>query len=418
VSALVEEPWSLGRRVAFRALFAYCLIHTLHALTDGLYGYPLPLTDTGPLWVGKHILGLRGDIPIETTGSGDRTVDYLRCFCSIVLAAAATLVWSLADRRRAHYATLREWLRVLVRYALAAIMLFYGLAKVGQIQFSAPNPERLLEPYGESSPMGLAWTFLGYSTVYQVFGGFAETAGALLLFFRRTTTLGAALLGVVLTNVVLINFCYDVPVKLGSTHLLLASIYLLAPDARRLANVLFLQRPTSPPEPRPGFSRAGLRRGAFIAKALVIGVMLSWPVYTLSKPYQGVRTRPALYGAYAVESFVRSGAEVPPLLTDASRWRTCIVDRRGGLTIRKMDDSRASYALKDDAGAGELVLTSKKDKEMSVKLSYARPDADHLTLQGTWDEQPILVRLRRVDESKILLVNRGFHWINESPLNR
>ena len=47
-----------------------------------------------------------------------------------------------------------------------------------------------------------------------------EVLGALLLLFRRTTALGAAVLAVVLVNVVMMNFCYDVPVKINGVHYL------------------------------------------------------------------------------------------------------------------------------------------------------------------------------------------------------
>jgi hypothetical protein len=40
--------------------------------------------------------------------------------------------------------------------------------------------DRLLKPYGESSPMGLLWTFMGYSTGYNLFTGGAEALGGLL----------------------------------------------------------------------------------------------------------------------------------------------------------------------------------------------------------------------------------------------
>ena len=38
----------------------------------------------------------------------------------------------------------------------------------------------------------------------------------------------------VMTNVVILNFCYDVPVKLYSSELLLMAVLLFAPHARRV----------------------------------------------------------------------------------------------------------------------------------------------------------------------------------------
>ena len=37
---------------------------------------------------------------------------------------------------------------------------------------------------------------------------------------------------------------------------------------------------------------------------------------------------------------------------------------------------------------------------------------------GTFQDAALTVRLHKVDPSKFLLVNRGFHWMNESPDNR
>jgi hypothetical protein len=39
-------------------------------------------------------------------------------------------------------------------------------------------------------------------------------------------------------------------------------------------------------------------------------------------------------------------------------------------------------------------------------------------LTGTVDNDPLEIRMRRKDPSEFLLVNRGFHWINELPFNR
>ena len=108
-------------------------------------------------------------------------------------------------------------------------------------QFIFPTFGRLVEPLGEFSPMGLLWNFMGYSTPYIIFSGLAEVTGATLLLFRRTATLGAMASAAVLLNIVMLNFCYDVPVKLYSLNLLLMAIFLMAPDLPRLANLLVLE---------------------------------------------------------------------------------------------------------------------------------------------------------------------------------
>src|SRR5204863_6312660 len=127
------------------------------------------------------------------------------------------------------------------------------------------------QTFGEASPMGLLWTFMGSSTSYTVFSGLAEVIGGLLLMARRTTLLGALVCIGVMVNVVMLNFSYDVPVKLYSSHLLAMAFFLLLPDLRRLTNVLVLNRPAEPAAPRPLLTEGALRRAApFLVAVLAI----------------------------------------------------------------------------------------------------------------------------------------------------
>ena len=53
--------------------------------------------------------------------------------------------------------------------------------------------------------MRVLWHSMGTSTAYVVFTGLVEVAGALLLFSRRTTTLGALVLAAAFTNVAILK---------------------------------------------------------------------------------------------------------------------------------------------------------------------------------------------------------------------
>jgi hypothetical protein len=46
----------------------------------------------------------------------------------------------------------------------------------------------------------------------------------------------------VMSPVVALNFCYDVPVKLYSSHLLAMKVFLILPDLRRLLNLFVFCR--------------------------------------------------------------------------------------------------------------------------------------------------------------------------------
>jgi hypothetical protein len=52
-----------------------------------------------------------------------------------------------------------------------------------------------------------------------------------------------------------------------------------------------------------------------------------------------------------------------------------------------------------------------------VTPGFERLDRDHVVLRGRLGADSIVARLRRVDETKFLLVQRGFHWTQEKPFN-
>ena len=419
--------WSLPHRIFFRFVFNYLVLYCAYSLRflpggswlaqpyDNLWRAICP-------WVAIHVFGLSG--PVTTyfvTGSGDTTLEYIQSICYLVAAIAATIVWSLADRRRASYRVLHDWLRILVRYTLAFTLFGYGFAKVFPLQFRAPTFARLIERYGDFSPMGVLWQFMGASTAYIVFSGAMEVLGGALLLLRRTTLLGAMVCCAVLANVVALNFCYDVPVKLYSSHLLLMAVFLGAPDLRRLLNLLVWNRSAAPADlSEPRFQRRNLRLAVVVFQLVCIGNVLydnlngSWKRYreTYINP-----PRQPLHGLYEVESFARNGAEMPPLTSDRTRWSKLIVDGRSGFSVRMMDESPKFFGTDYDAATSTVRLLDPGGAKVGA-LTYSRPDPDHVLLSGSLGGAPLAVRLRRVDTARFLLIGRGFHWISEYPFNR
>jgi uncharacterized membrane protein YphA (DoxX/SURF4 family) len=378
-------------------------------------------------WVGRAVLRVPYPITVLPAGSGDTTWNYVQLFCFAVLATAATVLWTLLDRRRRAYPRLHIWLRIYVRLVLGATMISYGAFKVIKSQFPFPSIDRLAQPFGDASPMGLLWTFMGYSDAYNVFTGVGEMIGGILLFFRRTTTLGSLLLIAILANVVILNFAFDVPVKLYSSHLLLIAIFLVLPDVRRLIDVLVLDRSTRAGAPPPAFAARKLNRIATVAKlgflALALGVNLNMSA-SARRTYGDAAPEPPLFGLYETEEFVRGGVVVPPAVDDSTRWRRFTVGRNGFVAIRAMPaEHRANYRMTTDEAAGTMRLAGLPDSSRVHVLSYRLADGglgegERLLLSGLFDGDSIRVTLRRRAPSDFLLVNRGFHWVNEYPFNR
>lgn len=369
-------------------------------------------------WTGKHLFHL--DITVRPNGSGDTTYNYVQILVLAVVAAAAAALWTILDRRRTHYSRLYGWLRVYIRFSLASAMISYGGVKIIKSQFPSPTLDRLVQPVGDLSPMGLLWIFMGSSQPYNIFTGLGEFLGGVFLAARRTTLLGALLSIAVLSNIVMLNFSYDVPVKLYSLHLLAMAVFLCLPDLRRLANFLVLNRPVEPVALPPLFQRRWLDRGAIVLRTALIvwfaylGLNRGWAGRTT---YGDLAPRAKLYGVWNVETFEADGQVLPPLITDPFRWRRVIFDRPIRMAIQAMSDSRRRFLYKQDPKSHILTLTKVEDPKWNATLTYTQTAPDLVTMEGMFDSKKIRATLKRADTSDFLLISRGFHWINEFPLN-
>ena len=416
-----------------RLSFARCLGFRFACVYLVLYSFPFPIgviPGTGRIataysklldafipWLGTRVLHL-ASVSVAPTGSGDTTYDYLMLGCVFLLAVLLTLLWTVLARPKQHE-TLGHWLRVYVRYVLAMAMLSYGMSKVFKSQFPMPSPFRLTQAYGESSPMALLWTFMGFSTPYTMFVGAAEVLGGLLLLFRRTTTLGSLVVLAVMTNVVMLNFCYDVPVKLYSIHLWLMAAFLLSPDIPRLVDFFLLNRATRPAAPAPP-GPAWATRLRVAGKILLAGYIVFLTTkngYTSWKQYGDGAAQDPLDGAYDVEELIVNRAPVPPTAPAAKRWKRVGISTRGRIAIRAMDDSVERYRLENDPKRRTFTVWP-DTSTVRTALAYRWTDASHLSLQGALAGDSVKVRLHKISASDYALLNRGFHWVSEFPYNK
>jgi hypothetical protein len=107
------------------------------------------------LWTARHVFRIVTPPSYADTGSGDTTFDWVLLFCLLVLATVATAVWAALDRGFKKHEAVANWFRVGVRFCLAAQMIAYGSGKAIPLQMPFPDLARLVEPYGNLSPMGV-----------------------------------------------------------------------------------------------------------------------------------------------------------------------------------------------------------------------------------------------------------------------
>jgi uncharacterized membrane protein YphA (DoxX/SURF4 family) len=347
--------------------------------------------------------------------------------CFVIVAALAAIVWTALDRKRRHYRTLHEWLRIYVRYALALAMLGYGMDKVFALQFnwSLPGPGRLAEPLGNYSPMALLWTFMGYSKPYTIFAGAGEVIGGLLLLFRRTTTLGALIICGVMANVVALDFSYGVGVRIVASLLLFLAIFLLVPDMRRLISVFVLNRPAPAANLNGPIPQYWMRKTRSILHVSVVVFALYWSAgpSLRGERERGQRPQSPLYGLYQIEAFTQQGI---PIEQNETNWRRVIFEGKRQMTVLAEDDSMHYYSADVDMVNNAVTISGERDLDSNQKdedlpksvLTFSRPDSDHLEFRGNLANRAVMINMRRVDISQFTLVSRGFHWIEDPPFYR
>jgi uncharacterized membrane protein YphA (DoxX/SURF4 family) len=424
----VPQPrWGLGQKIAFRFAFVYLVLYCLPfpfnspPFTEKIgEWWERPLHKLVP-WIGQHVLRLSHSITVFSNGSGDTTYDYVKALFYLVISVVAALAWSALDRKRDNYQRLHEWLRLYVRLNLAAALVAYGAFKIIPSQFPSIGQWQYLKTYGDASPMGILWTFMGASKSYTIFAGAVEAMGGFLLFIPRLTTLGALVAIGAMGNVFILNMSYDVPVKLYSFHLLLIAIFLVLPDLKRLASFFVLNRPTEPSRTEPLFRRKWAARSLLIVQ-LALGIWFLGAGLYQSR--QSVKTYvidstlgPPLYGTWAVDEFTLDGQPRPPLLTDDTRWQKVIFEFNRSLIVQGMDGKLLFMSAKMDTEKKTIALTKRRDANWKTNLSYDLPTKDVMLIEGDMAGKKFYLKLHRTDP-QYLLKTRGFHWINELPFNR
>lgn len=418
----MRDP-SLPARFGLRWLCAYLFLYSLP--------FPLSLVPPGGwsemLWSGlwnplvlRFASALGIEVPAMPAGSGDTTFNYVELLLHVLVALLAGVLWSALPRRVSE-ARWKALLALHLRYVLALAMLGYGFAKVFPGQFVAPSLDRLTTTYGESSPMGLLWTFMGASRPYTVFGGALEVLGGVLLLWPRTAVLGALCSAGVLANITALNFCYDVPVKLYSSHLFLMSVLVLLPEARRLFAVALGRAVPA----RTVFVLARSRAGVHALRAVKLAALLSiaWSEWTSIHMMLARREVPLapLAGLWEAEEPSRAGAVLGPDRDEAGFLRRVYFSNFGSVMLRTRDGGAERFRFELDEGARTLRLSPFGQPAGPVaprELTYELGPDDTLVLREASPAGERETRLRRRSASSFLLLERGFHWINEFPLNQ
>jgi hypothetical protein len=225
------QSWSLLQKIIFRFLFLFLGFFLLNyelamAMIDlGFYKKVAPMYGVFSqllYWFDAHFYHIGYNPKLHESIPADNHFGIVFYLTSIIIFILIVIAWSIIDRQKNNYHKLNYWFRIYVRYMVALIVFSYGIEKIIPVQMSYPQVTDLLTPLGDQSKFDVIWNFVGASPAYERFTGTCEVIASFLLIFNRTYVFGSLCMCAVLSNVVALNFFYNIPVKLYSS-LLLAS---------------------------------------------------------------------------------------------------------------------------------------------------------------------------------------------------
>ncbi|SOD96826.1 hypothetical protein [Spirosoma fluviale] len=415
------RKWPLGHKLLFRFGCIYILLFT----SPWAWLSEIPILNLIGKYYGlaeewlvnqanAHIFHIK-DVLVPLNGSGDTSYGYAQLCFFLLAAVVGALIWSVFDKRK-NYDVAYYGLMVLVRYFVAIMAFSYGIIKLFGLQMVFPSMSALATPLGDFLPMRLSWYFIGYSTPYQFFSGAVEVLAGTLLLFRRTSTLGAFVAASVFLNVMVLNFCYDIPVKLFSAHLFIFSNVLLLSDAKRLLN-FFIYNKATQPAPQVALPEKWMRTTQIVLKIAFVILFIGMPLYGSYQrafgPGDSGAAKKLTTGFFSVDQFQGNVA-------DSLRWKDVVFEPNTSGSILTADTlfrqryRRGYFSYSFDSLAHTIAFKKfPSDSTALFTLGYVMPDTNHVVLRGKIRNDSVMIALTR-QKRHFQLAERQFHWLSEA----
>ncbi len=320
----------------------------------------------------------------------------------LILSIFAASIWGIILRARKNEGSLYYWTHVISAYILSFFLFVYGFNKVFKLQFYIPEPNTLYTPLGQLSKDILFWSSMGSSHSYNLFMGLVEIIPALLLLFRRTRMLGAVISFTVLLNVLMINFGFDISVKILSSFLLFLSLVILVPYAKKLFS-FFFQVNNKVPRSTLSFEVEKTKK-LIIFKSCIICCILFETLFTYFNTNNfndNMQNRPLFHGAYEVLNAPNSTSQFGNL----QQIKRIFMHRKGFFIIQFQDDKMKDFQMKTNTLTNTIDVYT-VNKKMTLKITPT---------EIIWNEKnaPVHLPIKKLNWEKLPLLRDEFHWISE-----
>jgi hypothetical protein len=282
-----------------------------------------------------------------------------------LLLAIACIVIALLDLFKIKSYKVIPLFRFLAAYYIAFILLKYGVDKIVKRQFYLPEPNILYANFGSLTRDTLFWSTFGTSRSYSLITGGMEVVTAILILVKRTRIAGLFLSVLILANILLINFSFDISVKTFAAFLLLVSVCMVYPYLkscyaffiqRKQAQLLSLQLPVT---------RLSNRINILLSAVLVCYVL--YPYIRAGNFNDDKAERPFLHGAYGVTRFIIAG---DTLHSGDFPYKRFFIHRNSYIIFQQKDDTMTDYFFEIDSIQKQLTLQDYDKNTVMVTYAY------------------------------------------------
>lgn len=343
-------------------------------------------------WIASDVFGVK---LFAATTTSDSVAQFVQT--GILLILAFGFGFLLQNQNRFTPIQINQFLHTASAYILSFFLLKYGVDKLFQFQFYAPEPNTLFTPLGMLSKDILFWSSMGTSSSYNTFMGLLEIIPAFLLLHHRTRLLGGLIALGVLVNVLAINFSFDITVKLLSMYLVLTSIYVISPFLKKLYAFFILQVESSLKSEKRIQLKPNIR---LMVKSLVIGLLFTEVLFSYVQmgSFNG-RTVSKIthYGSYEILDW-------EPEILGYKHLRRIHIHNKGYLILE--DENGNFVDLPIRIAPDNSIIVRKENTQIRVAKEGSKVDF-YVLKKGEVDE---ILSTEKIKIVQLPARDDGFHW--------
>jgi hypothetical protein len=280
---------------------------------------------------------------------------------------------------------------IIPNYYLIFILWQYGWDKITYAQFYTPPPNILYTTIGNAHLDTLYWSTIGLSKSYCVFLGVIELVAGMLLIFRKTKFFALVLCIGIFVNVVAVNFCFDINVKLFSSYLLLLTLLLFLPYCISIYTSIQHNMPISFLQQQTNFKAIHLP----FVKTLVLLIMIFVIIFPFCKEYFDSKNKAApIYGGYHIADKNNNG-----------QLKNIFLHPDNYIILQNNKDEMIDKEISIDTITNFIVIL--KNNKMIEKIYFTK--YSNQTLQSLVIANDTL-QLEKIQLEKLNAMQKEFHW--------